>query len=345
MNLFELTCDELTGILEKRYGKGAYHARALIRETLKRGNRDFERADEFRHSPALTGHLKKDVILPVPHVTRTVTEEATVKFTTRMADGLLTESVVIPMKHHNTLCLSCQIGCRMGCRFCETGGMGLKRNLSAAEIVAQVYAARFILGKDIRNIVFMGMGEPFDNFDQICKAIAVLNDQRGFDIAHSHMTLSTAGIVSGIDALGKSGLTNIHLALSLNAPNDRVRDLLMPVNKTHPMERLRQALLAFPLPPRGVFLIGYVLIPGVNDSRDQAQELADFLAPLPVRLNLIPLNKTRVFGHEPATDADIHRFASFLEDRGLFVIKRWSRGDRLNAACGQLGGDKGPVGV
>lgn len=344
MNIFELTCDELTGVLETRYGKGSYHAKALIRETLKRGNRNFDQADEFRRSPALTDRLMQDVIIPHPEITGTVTEEDTVKFTTRMDDGLETESVVIPMKNHNTLCLSCQIGCKMGCRFCETGSMGLKRNLRAAEMVAQVYAARFILGKDIRNLVFMGMGEPFDNFEQVRQAIAVLSDQKGFDIAPSHMTLSTAGLVPGIEALGKSGIPNIHLALSLNAPNDRIRDRLMPVNRTWPMDRLKQALLAYPLPPRGLFLIGYVLIPGVNDAREHAMELADFLSPFPVRVNLIPLNRTRAFGQDPATDADIHRFASFLEERKVFVIKRWSRGDRLNAACGQLGGGQSPVG-
>lgn len=344
MNIFGLTCDELTGILETRYGKGAYHAKALVREVLKRGNRHFDQAREFKDSPSLTERLNRDVKIPIPEITRTVTEAGTVKFTTRMADGLETESVVIPMQNHNTLCLSCQIGCRMGCRFCETGGMGLKRNLRASEMTAQVYAARFVLKKDIRNIVFMGMGEPFDNFEQVRQAIAVLSDQRGFDIAPSHMTLSTAGLVPGIEALGKSGIPNIHLALSLNAPNDRIRDRLMPVNRTWPMERLKQALLAYPLPPRGLFLIGYVLIPGVNDARDHALELADFLTGLPVRVNLIPLNRTRAFGHAPAADEDIHRFASFLEERKVFVIKRWSRGERLNAACGQLGGGQGPVG-
>ncbi len=337
MNILELTCDELASILATRYGKGSYHARALFREIVKEGNRDFHHAEEFRSSPALTERLKQDLLIPVPEVEKIVAEDDTVKFTLKTSDGYLSESVVIPMKNHNTLCLSCQIGCRMGCRFCETGGMGFKRNLSAGEMAAQVYAARFILKKDIRNIVFMGMGEPFDNFGEVEKAVGILNDQRGFDIAQSHMTLSTAGVVPGIGALGRSALSRIHLAVSLNAPNDTIRSHLMPVNRRYPMARIKQALLDFPLHNRGVFLIGYVLIPGVNDSKAQALELAEYLAPLPVRVNLIPLNRTSAFNHPPAEDADIHRFAACLEEKGVFVIKRWSRGSRLHAACGQLG--------
>ncbi|MFA6011843.1 MAG: 23S rRNA (adenine(2503)-C(2))-methyltransferase RlmN [Desulfobacteraceae bacterium] len=337
VNIFEQTCSELTSLFKERYGKGAYHSQALMREILKKGNMDFHLAEEFRRSASLAEQLKKDVVISVPEITRIVSEDDTIKFTVRMEDGNEAESVVIPMQNHNTLCVSCQIGCKMACRFCETGNMGFTRNLSPAEIVGQVYAARFILKKTIKNIVFMGMGEPFDNFEHVMRAIEILNDQRGFDIAHSHITVSTAGLVKGIKALGQSGLHRLHLAVSLNAPNDTIRSQLMPITIKHPMAEIKQALLDFPLPSRGVFLMGYVLIPGINDSPEHAEELADFLSPLPVRLNVIPLNKTSVFHHEPASDEDIHRFATFLEKRGVFVIKRWSRGARLLAGCGQLG--------
>lgn len=337
VNIFERTCSELTSLFKERYGKGAFHSQALMREILKHGNKDFHLAEEFRRSPSLTEQLKKDIVVPVPEITRIVSEEKTVKFTVRMKDGHEVESVVIPMQNHNTLCVSCQIGCRMACRFCETGNMGFTRNLNPAEMVAQVYAARFILKKNIKNIVFMGMGEPFDNFEHVMRAIDILNDQRGFDIAHSHITVSTAGLVTGIKALGQKGLHRLHLAVSINAPNDAIRSQLMPITNKHPMAEIKQALLDYPLPVRGVFLMGYVLIPGINDSPEHAEELADFLKPLPVRLNVIPLNKTSSFNHEPASDEDIHRFATCLEKQGIFVIKRWSRGARLHAGCGQLG--------
>jgi len=343
VNIFELTCTELTSLFKERYGKGAYHSQALMREILKQGNMDFHIAEEFRRSPAFAEQLKKDILVPVPEITRIVSEDETVKFTVRMEDGYEAESVVIPMQNHNTLCVSCQIGCKMACRFCETGNMGFKRNLSPSEMVGQVYAARFILKKNIKNIVFMGMGEPFDNFEQVMRAIEILNDQRGFDIAHSHITISTAGLVTGIKALGQSGLHRLHLAVSLNAPNDAIRSQLMPITLKYPMAEIKQALLDFPLPNRGVFLIGYVLIPGINDSPEHAEELADFLSPLSVRLNVIPLNKTSAFHHEPASDDDIHRFATYLEKQGVFVIKRWSRGARLHAGCGQLGKCDGSV--
>ena len=337
MDIFELTFNELARRFKTLYGKGPYHASAVMREILRHGNMNFQDCDEFVRSPDLAARIKKDLAISVPEITRTISEEGTVKYIGRMKDGLETESVVIPMKSHNTLCVSCQIGCRMGCRFCETGSMGFKRNLTTSEIVGQVYAARFVLGKNIKNIVFMGMGEPFDNLSSVLKAIEVLSDQKGFDIAHSHMTLSTAGLVDGINALGAMNLKRLHLAISLNAPNDEIRSRLMPVNSKHSMAELKKALLEYPLRDRGSFLIGYVVIKGLNDSVDHADQLARFLSPLPVRLNLIPLNKTSGFDYPPTEDGDIHRFGSYLEQRGIFVIKRWSRGQKLAAGCGQLG--------
>ncbi len=340
IHIMELTCQELAERLKTNYGKGMHHAQALLREIIRHGNRDFHTADEFMRSPKLTRLLSRDLVLPEPEITRIVSEEGTVKFAMKLACGSEVESVVIPMRNHNTLCLSCQVGCRMGCRFCETGHMGFVRNLTPGEMAAQVFAARFIVKKNIKNIVFMGMGEPLDNFDAVRRAIVILSDQRGFDIARSHITVSTAGLVSGIDALGRSGL-NVHLAVSLNASNDRIRESLMPVAFRHSMEDIRQALFRFPLGNRGLFLIGYVLIPGLNDSEEQALELAEYLKPLPVRVNVIPLNKTSAFNRETASDDDVHRFASYLEKQGVFVVKRWSRGSRLQAGCGQLGNADG----
>lgn len=337
MDMFSFTCDDLCKIMTETYGKGFYHARALYREIMKNGHDAWYLAREFASSQPLTSRLKTDVTVPVPEITRTVHENGTIKFLCRYKDNLESESVVIPMKHHATLCVSSQIGCKMGCRFCETGHMGFKRNLTASEIVGQVYAARFVLRKNIQNLVFMGMGEPFDNYDHVKKAILVLSDQRGFDFAPRHITLSTAGLVEGIRRLAQDRDIRVNLAISLNGSNDRIRSELMPVNNRHGMADLKKALMDYPLGKRGLFLIEYVLIAGLNDSGLHAEELADFLHPLPVRVNLIPLNKTSGFPHDSTRDADVHRFAMLLESKGICVVKRWSKGSALAAGCGQLG--------
>jgi 23S rRNA (adenine2503-C2)-methyltransferase len=194
-----------------------------------------------------------------------------------------------------------------------------------------------MLKKNIKNLVFMGMGEPLDNFSQVKKAIEVLTDQKGLDFAHSHITLSTAGIPDMISCLGKLNWPGLNLAVSLNAPNDEIRSWLMPVNKSYPMEELKKDLLNYPLKNKGFFFIEYVLIPGVNDSLEHARQVADYLAPMNIRLNLIPLNKTSRFGYPSTSDEDVHRFAGYLESFNVFVRKRWSRGNRLAAGCGQLG--------
>jgi len=294
-------------------------------------------APEFKGSPRLEEALKGRVTLDPGEVVKTFKEENLTKFITRLSDGLKMESVIIPMTRHNTLCVSSQVGCKMGCAFCETARLGFKRSLTAAEIVGQVYNARHTLGHDIKNIVFMGMGEPFDNFDAVMTAIQVINSQKGFDIALRHITISTAGLVPGIDRLAQMNLPNIRLAISVNSPDDGVRSRLMPVNNRWPLAELKKSLMAYPLPKRGVFLFEYILIKGVNDSLNDAERLGEFIHPLPVRLNLIPYNPIDAFNHETPCDEDMHNFADILTGKGVFVIKRWSKGRSVSAGCGQLG--------
>lgn len=337
MNILNLTCAELTNELRTRYGKGHYHAAAVYREVFKTGNVTFSHLKEFSRSERLALEIEKDLVLSPGDVVKTQAQEGLVKFVTRLADGVEIESVIIPMTTRNTLCVSSQAGCRMGCAFCETGRKGLTRNLTAGEIVGQVYTARFKLGVEIKNIVFMGMGEPFDNFEHVVRAIGVMNDPRGLDIAHSHMTLSTVGLTDGIRRLGEQNWPRLNLAVSLNAPNDRLRSSIMPVNRTIPMNELKQALLDYPLRKSGSFFIEYVVFKGLNDSREDARQLADFLKPLPVRLNLIPYNPCSHSRFNAPSDEDIHRFSDWLAEEHVFVRKRWSKGRSLMAGCGQLG--------
>ncbi|MCG8635554.1 MAG: 23S rRNA (adenine(2503)-C(2))-methyltransferase RlmN [Desulfobacterales bacterium] len=329
--------DRLVRTLERDYGKGLYHAEALYREVFKNGNRNVLSAPEFLGSPKLSTALAGQVVVDPGRIADTFREENLTKFITRLSDGLKVESVIIPMTRHNTLCVSSQVGCRMGCAFCETARLGFKRNLTVSEITGQLYNARHVLKKKIKNIVFMGMGEPFDNFDAVMTAVRIMNAQKGFDIALRHITLSTAGLVPGIEMLAEMNMPGIRLAVSVNGPDDRIRSGLMPVNNRWPMAALKEALLKYPLPKRGVFLFEYILIKGVNDSRDHARRLAGFIHPLPVRLNLIPYNPVDAFGHASPCDKEMHEFADLLTEKGVFVIKRWSRGRSVSAGCGQLG--------
>jgi 23S rRNA (adenine2503-C2)-methyltransferase len=268
---------------------------------------------------------------------REVEDEGVTKLIYRLHDGHEIESVVIPMTHHTTLCISCQVGCRMRCRFCETGRMGFYRNLTVEEIVGQVYTAKIVLGISVRNIVFMGMGEPFDNFDAVIQAIRVMNDPRGLNIAHSHITVSTAGRIDGIRKLAALNWPRLNLAVSLNAPGDTIRSQLMPINRQFSMDDLRQALADYPLRKSGCFLVEYVLIKGINDAKEHAGELARFLKPLRVRLNLIAFNPGPVSCFKPPSEAGLHRFRDWLVKEKVFVRLRSSRGQKIMAACGQLG--------
>lgn len=337
MNILEFTLNELTGFLKKEFGKGLFHASALYREIYKTGNRDIVNIPEFAASQSFAKALGKRLILAPGQVIESFKENDLVKFITKLSDGLKIESVLIPMTGRNTLCVSSQAGCRMGCRFCETGKDGLKRNLTVSEIIGQVFNARFVLKEKIKNIVFMGMGEPFDNFDTVMASIRIMNEQKGFDIALRHITVSTAGVTGGIEKLGRLNMKGLRLAVSVNASDDMTRSMLMPINQSYSLGKLKTALTAFPLNRRECFLFEYILIKGLNDSRDDALKLADYIHPLPVRLNLIPLNPVAGFNYKSPGDDDMQRFSEILTGQGVFVIKRWSKGRSVCAGCGQLG--------
>jgi 23S rRNA (adenine2503-C2)-methyltransferase len=337
IDILEFTLEQLTRTFDKDFGKSVFHARALFRDIFKQGNKNFLNSPEFLGSPKFARALEGKVSVTPGAVVKTFEEGGLTKFITRLSDNLEIESVIIPMTRHNTLCISSQVGCKMGCKFCETGRMGFKRNLSISEITGQVYNGRHYLKKDIKNIVFMGMGEPLDNFDNVMGAIQVMNQQQGFDIALRHMTLSTVGLVPGIERLAKLDMKGLRMAISINAPDDAIRSRLMPVNNTFPMAALKKSLVDFPLPRRGIFLFEYILIKGVNDSPVHAKMLADFIDPLPVRLNLIACNQVKGLDYENPGDEKMNAFADLLSAKGIMVIKRWGKGRSVSAGCGQLG--------
>jgi 23S rRNA (adenine2503-C2)-methyltransferase len=337
MNVLGYTFEALTTLFRIRYGKGAYHAAALYKELFKRGNLTPWKAAAFAKSGNLAQQVATDLEIPLPNVaTRESVGELT-KIVLRLGDGFEVESVIVPMASHTTICISSQVGCRMGCRFCETAQLGFKRNLDAGEIVAQVWIARHILGCDIRNVVFMGMGEPLDNFDQVTQAMRVLSDQRGLDIAKGRMTLSTAGLVDGLARLAALGWPQPKLAVSLNAASDGVRNRIMPINRRYPLAALRRALLNYPLGNKDALFFEYVLIPGLNDDPADVRHLVEFLSPFRAKVNLIPLNPRRQAPFRAPTQNEIDRFHTMLVQEGLFVRLRITKGHEIMAACGQLG--------
>jgi 23S rRNA (adenine2503-C2)-methyltransferase len=339
MNILAFTYTELLDDLALRYGKSAYHAAALYREVLRKGNLFIDEAPEFEKSPELAANLRDDLHIPATILEAHQDAEVT-RFTTTFSDGDTIESVIIPEKGRTTLCVSSQVGCRMGCTFCATGAGGFVRNLAVEEIVGQVFSARFTMGREVDNIVFMGMGEPLDNIDNVLQSVRVLSDQRGLSIPRSHITVSTVGPANGLARLAASDLSRIHLAVSINAPTDDLRSSLMPVNRRVSLAALKAQLLAFPHTARDVFLVGYVLLADVNDSHAHAKQLARYLHELPVRVNLIPYNECTSLAYRSPTPERVARFRAWLVQEGLFVRIRQPHGQGVSAACGQLRGSR-----
>jgi 23S rRNA (adenine2503-C2)-methyltransferase len=289
-------------------------------------------------------------VLRLPKVLEVLREDVGEDFTAKallgLEDGCEVECVRIPMPGSgggkSTLCVSSQVGCRMGCAFCETGRSGLIRDLSAAEIVAQVLVARVKLGWDCGNLVFMGMGECLDNLKAVEGALRVLADRRGFGYSQERISLCTSGPAGGIEALRALGLKRLNLSLSLNAAEDGKRSALMPVNRGNGLEELAASLSAYPMRRNFVLAVNWCLMPGINDSREDAREAAAFCAKAGrCIVNLIPYNPGRAPIARAPTEEELARFAAFLEESGCAVKRRATKGGRIMAGCGQLGGPSG----
>ena len=337
LRLLELTHGDLVAAFADRFGKGPFLAGALYREFYKKLNPQAWNAAAIAKSPGLPDRLRQAMAFEPGEPVEEITRKGVAKFVTALHDEHRIESVILPMESHFTVCVSSQVGCRMGCRICETARLGLVRQLSVEEIVGQVYAARRRYGACIRNVVFMGMGEPFDNFSTVLQAVQVLSDQRGLDIAQRYITLSTVGRIDGIEKLAALNMPHLKLAVSLNAPNDDLRSRLMPINQVAPLNRLQEALLAFPLKKGYDIMIAYVLIPGVNDGPECARQLARWLEPLRAKVNLIPFNPGSAATYRLPSDAEMDAFRELLIAMRVNVQKRTPRGRDLMAACGQLG--------
>ena len=270
-----------------------------------------------------------------------VSADKTEKFLFRLGDGQHIESVLIPEKDHYTLCVSSQVGCAQDCRFCLTARGGFVRNLTISEITSQIRDTRFyLMNKSIdplklSNLVFMGMGEPLANYKNLIKALEIICDcDYGFKFSPRHVTVSTSGLVPKITQLGQD--SSVNLAISLNATTDEMRSHLMPINRTYPLKQLLAACRAFTMKPRNKITFEYILIKGLNDTKEDAVRLVKLLAPIKAKVNLIPFNEHDQSDFKRPSKEQISDFLQILLDSHLTAITRKSKGEDILAACGQL---------
>jgi len=265
--------------------------------------------------------------------------DGTRKFRFILEDGEGIESVLLPERDHWTLCLSTQVGCALGCKFCLTGKRGWTRNLTPAEIIDQVLAVGATLPaeKRVRNLVFMGMGEPLLNFENLVQAIEILRSPLGLQFSHRHITVSTSGLIPQMEALA-SRRNFAQLAISLNASSDEQRTELMPVNRKYPLRDLLAACRRLPLAKREKITFEYILIRGLKDSAKDADHVARLLKGIPAKINLIPFNEHSGIPWKRPEEETVNRFRKALMDAGYTAVIRQSKGKDIMAACGQLGG-------
>ena len=332
IDLKNFTLDELEQFLTGK-GKERFRARQIFKWLYQKGAERFEEmtdlAKELRRELEETARIST----LVPEVVE-ISSDGTRKYLFRLDDGHAVESVLIPEEDRNTLCISSQVGCAMGCQFCLTGTFQLTRNLSAAEIVNQVCAVKKEV--PVRNIVFMGMGEPLANLDNVIRALKILMHDDGLQFSTRRVTVSTAGLVPEMERLGRE--VTVNLAVSLNATTDEVRSEIMPINRTYPLRTLLDACRRYPLPGRRKITIEYVMIRGLNDSLEDAKRLVRLLSDIPSKINLIPFNEHEGSSFRSPTQDAVDRFHKYLLDKYFTVITRSSRGSDISAACGQLKG-------
>jgi 23S rRNA (adenine2503-C2)-methyltransferase len=286
------------------------------------------------------------VIQPLEPISEHKASDGTRKWLFRVEGGSAIETVYIPEPKRATLCISSQVGCSLNCRFCHTAQQGFQRNLTSAEIIGQLWHVVktlkaencFIGERIITNIVFMGMGEPLLNFDNVVTAINLMLDDLAYGLSKRRVTVSTSGVVPGIDALAK--VTDVALALSLHAPNDALRTELVPINKKYPIKEVLAACVRYlGDEPRRRITMEYVMLAGVNDQPEHARELAKTLKGVPSKINLIPFNPFIGTKYQRSDRETIERFQSILMQEGYVAMTRKTRGDDIDAACGQLAGE------
>jgi 23S rRNA (adenine2503-C2)-methyltransferase len=335
--VLRLTSGEFVKKAAAVLGKGSDHAKKFYKYFLREGDGLLGFNQNEPQSKNIFEELKRLMTVPEFTLVKSEVSLETEKYVLKFSDGLIAELVVIPMKTGLTLCVSSQVGCKMACAFCETGRMGKLRDLKADEILTQAFFAQNILKKPIKNIVFMGMGEPFDNYEELKIALNVLIDPHGFNFTPSKITVSTSGIIPRIYDFIEFGKKGVKLAVSINGSNPLNRQQVMPITRKYSMEALHVALVNFTKNTGQKIFAEYVMIEGLNDELVNAQELALYLQKIPSLINLIPYNAQSHDRFAPPRQEVICAFQNELKNQGYQVYVRKNKGDQIMAACGQLG--------
>ena len=324
-------------------GDKKFRATQVMKWIHQLGVTDFQQMNNL--SKELRNKLSEISCIQNLQVTKDlISKDGTRKWLLQLPDGNHIEAVFIPENDRGTLCVSSQVGCALDCSFCSTGRQGFNRNLSTAEIISQVWLASHLLeeekkpGRKITNVVMMGMGEPLLNFDNVVTAVRIMMDDFAYGLSKRRVTVSTAGVVPAMDRLADT--LDMRLAVSLHATNDRLRDELVPVNKKYPLKELMAACRRFidKQNSRSRITFEYVLLDGVNDKPEHARELIKLLKGIPTLMNLIPFNPFEGSGYSTSSKQTVSRFSEILHNAGMTTVVRKTRGEDIDAACGQLAG-------
>ncbi len=323
-------------------GEKPFRADQLIQWIHQRGVADFDAMSSL--SKDFRARLRERAEVRAPEITRDrVADDGTRKWLLRLDDGNCVETVFIPEADRGTLCVSSQVGCMLNCTFCSTARQGFNRNLRADEIISQLFIAKRALGQTpggerlVTNVVMMGMGEPLLNFDNVVAAMGLMVEDLAYGLSRRRVTLSTAGVVPGIDRLRE--VLPVSLAVSLHAPNDALRDSLVPINRKYPIRELLDACKRYVAgDARRRITFEYVMLDGVNDSLSHARALVGLLQGVPAKVNLIPFNPFTDAGYARSPQERIDHFRDVLIRSGIVTVTRRTRGDDIDAACGQLAG-------
>ena len=333
MNLKNLTQQEIAGIL-KELGQPAFRAKQVY-TWLHKGVRSY---DEMTNLPkALRDLLSENYPINPPKVVRKQEskKDGTIKYLWQLSDGNCVETVLMRYNYGNTVCISTEVGCAMGCAFCASTIGGLVRRLEPFEMLDEVLFTQIDSGLPISRIVLMGIGEPLDNFDNVLRFLELVNSEAGMNISMRHISLSTCGLIPKIDALAEKKL-QISLAISLHGPNNEIRGKIMPVNRAYPMEDLLEACRRYFAATGRRIHFEYAMIDGVNDREQDAKEILRRLKGLPAHFNLIPLNHVEESPLKPSSKAAVAAFQKILEDGGITATVRRTLGGDIDASCGQL---------
>ncbi len=319
-------------------GEKPFRATQILKWLYQEGVEDFDLMTDL--SKSLRAYLKENCYLATPEIViEQIASDGTRKWALQTSCGNRIETVFIPEEGRGTLCVSSQIGCALACTFCSTAQQGFNRNLTTAEIIGQVIVAQKRLGtsKKITNVVMMGMGEPLLNFDNVVAAMNLMMDDFTFGLSKRRVTISTSGVVPAMYRLTQA--CDVSLAVSLHAVNDELRDELVPINKKYPLKELMEACRDnAKIAPRRTVTFEYVMLAGVNDSIQDAKGLIKLLKTVPSKLNLIPFNPFPNNNYRCSSSETIHRFKTLLNDAGIITTVRKTRGEDIDAACGQLVG-------